>query len=354
MGPSQLRRLGRIAWTARVDENQGMASLLTDSFGRAHSNLRISVTDRCNIRCFYCMPDENIRFRPREEILTFEEIERFVSVLSREGVNKLRITGGEPLLRTELPALIKQLRSINGITDIALTTNGILLDKSAVSLKKAGLDRLNISLDTLKEETFQKIARRTGLQRVLDGITAAQAAGFEKIRLNAIAMSGLTESEIVPLARFARERELELRFIEFMPLDADENWKLDDVLSGSKIRDVLTQEFGPLKKSTRNDPSQPATDFEFSDGRGRVGFINSVTEPFCGTCNRLRLTAEGGVRNCLFSEAEWDARALLRNGGSDDALLRLVRDCLNAKKRGHGRDDMEFFRPQKAMYQIGG
>ena len=331
-----------------------MANSLTDRFARVHSNLRISVTDRCNIRCFYCMPDENIRFRPREEILTFEEIERFVSVVAGAGVNKLRITGGEPLLRTDLPMLIQRLRNIDGIQDIALTTNGILLDKSAEALKNAGLDRLNISLDTLNEETFERIARRTGLHRVFDGIAAAQAAGFERVRLNAIAMKGLTESEIVPLAKFARERSLELRFIEFMPLDADENWQLDDVLSGAKIRETLTREFGPLSPAERTDPSQPSTDFAFSDGRGRVGFINSVTEPFCGTCNRLRLTAEGGVRNCLFSEAEWDVRSLLRNGASDKSVLELVRGCLAAKKRGHGRDDLEFFRPAKAMYQIGG
>ena len=327
---------------------------LIDAFGRVHTNLRVSVTDRCNIRCFYCMPDENVKFRPREEILSFEEIVRFVHVLALGGVNKVRITGGEPLVRADLPSLLRQLRQIESLADIALTTNGILLAEQAASLKAAGLDRLNVSLDTLNVETFRKIARRDGLERVLEGIATAKAAGFERIRLNAIALKGLTETEIVPLARFSMEHDLELRFIEFMPLDAEQKWRHEDVLTGDEIRRILLDEFGSLVRAARGDPSQPAVDYVFARGRGRVGLINSVSEPFCQTCNRLRLTAEGQVRNCLFATAEWDARALLRGGGTDAEVLQLVRDCIAAKKAGHGMNAPEFIRPERAMYQIGG
>jgi cyclic pyranopterin phosphate synthase len=327
---------------------------LTDSFGRVHTNLRISVTDRCNIRCFYCMPNEDVRFKPRDEILTFEEIERFARVVAAMGVNKLRLTGGEPLVRSGVPTLVEKLAAISGIKDIALTTNGILLAEQAQALKDAGLKRINISLDGLSEETFQRIARRDGLHRVLEGIEAAQRIGFDKIRLNVVAIHGITEPEIVPLGRFARERNLELRFIEFMPLDAENNWQHDQVLSGEDIRRMLEDEFGPLVPADRADPSQPAMDFEFADGIGRIGFINPVTQPFCGDCNRLRITAEGNVRNCLFSTVEWNARDLMRSGGSDRQLAELVRDCIRAKKPGHGIDTPEFVRPEKAMYQIGG
>ncbi len=327
---------------------------LIDSFGRVHTNLRISVTDRCNIRCFYCMPNENVRFKPRDEILTFEEIERFARVVAAMGVNKLRLTGGEPLVRSGLPTLVEKLAAIAGIKDIALTTNGILLAEQAQALKDAGLKRINISLDGLSEETFQRISRREGLFRVLEGIDAAQRVGFAKIRLNAVAIHGITEPEIVPLGRFARERGLELRFIEFMPLDAEQHWQHDQVLSGEDIRRILEDEFGPLLPANRTDPSQPAVDFEFADGIGRIGFINPVTQPFCGDCNRLRITAEGNIRNCLFSTVEWNARDLMRSGGSDQQLADLVRDCVRAKKPGHGIDTPEFVRPEKAMYQIGG
>ena len=327
---------------------------LTDSLGRLHTNLRISVTDRCNIRCFYCMPDENVRFRPRHEILSFEEIERFARVAASLGVNKLRLTGGEPLVRADLPKLVQRLAAIDGIRDIALTTNGILLEEQAQMLKDAGLSRINISLDALSEETFRRIARRDGLDRVLAGIHAAQRVGFERIRLNAVAIKGITEPEIVPLARFARERGMEMRFIEFMPLDAEQHWQHDQVLSGEEIRREIEQAIGPLEPAERPDPSQPATDFTFADGSGTIGFINPVTQPFCEDCNRLRLTAEGQIRNCLFSTVEWDARALLRGGGSDEELAELIRECVRAKKPGHGIDSADFVRPERAMYQIGG
>ncbi|HVT27158.1 MAG TPA: GTP 3',8-cyclase MoaA [Lacipirellulaceae bacterium] len=337
------------------------SSPLIDTLGRVHTSLRISVTDRCNIRCFYCMPNELVRFRPRDEILTFEEITRFVRVVSQMGVRRLRLTGGEPLVRTDLPRLVEELASLPGIEDLALTTNGILLPDLAAELRSAGLVRLNISLDTLREDVFQKITRREGVDRVLAGIAAAQDAGFTDIRLNAVAIHGLTEDEIIPLARFARQRNLELRFIEYMPLDAEQNWQSSDVLDGDAVRRILEDEFGPLTPVNRRHASQPATDFEYSDSRGRVGLIQPVSQPFCQACDRLRLTAEGQVRNCLFSTAEWDARAILRRraGSSptpddDDDLADLVRDCVRAKAPAHGIGAVDFVRPQRAMYQIGG
>ena len=327
---------------------------LIDSLGRVHTNLRISVTDRCNIRCFYCMPDENVRFRPRHEILTFEEIERFVRVVAPLGINKLRLTGGEPLVRAGLPKLVERLATIPGIHDIAMTTNGILLEEHAQALKDAGLTRVNISLDALSEETFRRIARRDGLDRVLAGIHAARRVGFPRIRLNAVAIKGITEPEVAPLTKFARDNGMEMRFIEFMPLDAEEHWQQDQVLSGQEIRRLIEDAIGPLEPAARPDPSQPASDFRFVDGGGTVGFINPVTQPFCEDCNRLRITADGKVRNCLFSTVEWDAREVLRSGGSDEELAELVRESIRAKKPGHGIDRSDFIRPERAMYQIGG
>lgn len=329
-------------------------SLLRDGFGRVHTNLRISVTDRCNIRCFYCMPAENVSFRPQAEILTFEEIERFARVSVQLGVTKLRLTGGEPLVRRGLPALVSRLAAIAGVDDVALTTNGILLREQAAELKQAGLHRLNISLDALTEAVFEQIARRPGLNKVLDGIQAAIEAGFERIRLNAVSIRGLTESEIVPLAQFARQHGLELRFIEYMPLDAEGHWRHDDVLSGDEVLAIIEDQVGKLDPIADQDPSQPATDYGYRDGCGRVGFINSVTHPFCGACDRLRLTAEGQIRNCLFSTVEWDARRVMRDGGSDEQLADLLLACVAAKKAGHGIDSPDFVRPERAMYQIGG
>jgi cyclic pyranopterin phosphate synthase len=300
------------------------------------------------------MPAENVKFKPRAEILSFEEIERFVRVIARLGVNKLRLTGGEPLVRADMPRLVAMLAAVPGIDDIAMTTNGILLAKQARALKRAGLHRLNISLDALNAETFKQITRREGFERVLEGIFAAQRAGFSKIKLNAVAIRGITEDEVVPFGHFARRHDLEVRFIEFMPLDADDAWQNDQVLPGEQIRAILEEGIGPLEPLPRDDPSQPATDYIFADGRGRIGFINPVSQPFCGDCNRLRITADGKVRNCLFSTIEWDARELLRTGASDEDLAQLVRDCVAAKKAGHGINSDEFVRPERAMYQIGG
>ena len=326
---------------------------LIDGFGRRHNNLRISVTDRCNIRCFYCMPNERLVFKPRDELLRYEEIERFVRALVPCGVTRLRITGGEPLVRSGLPKLVAALAAISGVEDVALTTNGILLPRFAAELRQAGLHRLNISLDTLREETFQQLTRRPGVQQVLDGIRSAREQGFRKIRLNAVSIRGITDDEIEPLVQFAREQRLELRVIEYMPLDSEQTWQRDHVLDGATIRERITRVFGPLRPASRSDPSQPALDYQFADG-SRIGFINPVSEPFCGTCSRLRLTAEGQVRNCLFSTVEWDVRAILRSGGGDEDIVRLVRESIRAKKPGHGIDSPDFLRPRRAMYQIGG
>jgi len=333
---------------------QDVSGRLIDDFGRVHDDLRISVTDRCNIRCFYCMPAENVRFKPRHEILTFEEITRFVRVAASLGVRSLRLTGGEPLVRHGLPGLISMLAAVPGIEEIALTTNAVLLPEQAKALREAGLRRINISLDALNAETFERITRRDCFDQVMAGIKAAQQAGFEKIKINAVAIRGITEAEVVPLGQFAREQGLEVRFIEFMPLDADGQWQNDQVLSGERILELLESGIGPLVSLPVKNPSQPANDYEFADGLGRIGFINPVTEPFCHECNRLRLTAEGQIRNCLFSVEEWDARSLLRGQGTDEQLSRLICDCVGHKKAGHGINSDEFVKPLRAMYQIGG
>ena len=326
---------------------------IIDSFGRIHTSLRVSVTDRCNIRCFYCMP-EVVRFLPQREVLTFEEIFRVVRIAAELGVTKIRLTGGEPLVRAELWKLVEMLVALPGIEEVALTTNGILLAEQAVALKQAGLRRLNVSLDSIDPAVFQQITRRPGLEKVLAGIMAAKDAGFESIRLNAVSIKGLTESEIGPLAQFARQHELDLRFIEFMPLDADGAWERNQVLSGSDVVKIIEAEVGTLELAARSDLRQPAVDFQYVDGRGRVGFINSVSEPFCESCNRMRITAEGKFRNCLFSTVEWDLRELLRSGADDRQIAERIRECVAAKKAGHGMDSHDFRRPQKSMYQIGG
>ena len=327
---------------------------LVDRFRRRHNSLRISVTDRCNIRCFYCMPAENVVFQPSSALLTFEEIAAFVAAVIPLGIEALRLTGGEPLLRAELSVLVRMLASLPGIRDLALTTNGMLLKDHAVSLKQAGLRRINISLDALDQDTFRQISRRNGLDQVLAGIQAAIQAGFAEIRINTVSLRGMTETQVPPLLQFASQHGLVLRFIEFMPLDADHAWQREELLSGEEIRSLIEKSFGPLQVAARSNPSQPATDYWSPTLQTTIGFINPVSQPFCGDCNRLRLTAEGKLRNCLFSTIEWDLRELLRGGASVAQIQDLVRDCVAAKKAGHGMDDEQFIRPQRAMYQIGG
>ena len=326
---------------------------LVDGFGRVHTDLRISVTDRCNLRCTYCMPLE-VEFKPREQLLTYEEIARMAFVMSGLGIRTIRLTGGEPLVRSGIEGLVRQLVAIPNIESVALTTNGLLLAEQAESLFRAGLARLNVSLDSLREDRFVQIARGKGLDRVLAGLTAAKAAGFQSIRINAVSIRGLTEDEIVPLALFCRREGFHLRFIEFMPLDADGAWSSEQVLAGYAVRELLERQIGPLVPAVRSDTGQPAVDYCWADGSGSVGFIDPVTAPFCGQCDRLRLTADGQVRNCLFSTTEWDARQLLRSGGSDEMLVDLVQECVRGKRAAHGIGEPDFIRPDRAMYQIGG
>lgn len=327
---------------------------LIDSFGRVHNNLRISVTDRCNIRCFYCMPADNVEFMPRSDLLTFEEIERVVRIGTGLGIDRLRLTGGEPLVRRELPSLISRLVRIPGIVDIGLTTNAVLLDELAQPLRDAGLQRLNISLDALDPEVFRKVTRRDSYDKVIAGIDAARRAGFRPIKLNAVSIKGLTEDQIIPFAELARETDTEVRFIEFMPLDADSKWQNDKVLTASSIRQILEDKFGKLLPVPRSNPSAPANDFQFADGRGRIGLIASVSQPFCGTCNRFRLTADGKLRNCLFSLEETDIRPLIREQGTDAEIADAMLTCVSAKLAGHQINSDDFVQPDRPMYSIGG
>jgi cyclic pyranopterin phosphate synthase len=327
---------------------------LVDSFGRRHDNLRISVTDRCNIRCFYCMPEEGVKFEPREHVLSFEEIERFVRVAAEMGVRKIRLTGGEPLLRRELPRLIEKLLAIPGIEDLALTTNGVLLAAQAGELYDAGLRRINVHLDTLDRERFAQITRRDEIERVLEGIETCRALGYSPIKINAVAVKNLVEPDIVPLARFGRERGIEIRYIEFMPLDAQNIWLRDKVLTADQMIGMLESEIGPLVEVPDQDPRAPATEYRFADGIGGVGFIASVSRPFCLNCNRLRLTADGHVRYCLFAVEETDVRGLLRGGATDEELAAAIRGCVADKWIGHQIGSQQFVPPPRPMYSIGG
>jgi cyclic pyranopterin phosphate synthase len=326
---------------------------LVDGFGRIHDNLRISVTDRCNIRCFYCMPEE-VKFQGREQILSFEEIEHFVRVAVSLGVRKLRLTGGEPLVRKGLPCLIRKLSAIEGVQDLALTTNGVLLAQHAEELYDAGLRRLNVHLDTLDRERFLKITRRDDLPKVLDGIEIARRIGFGPIKINAVAVKNLVEPDIVPLARFGRDHNIEIRYIEFMPLDSQGLWDKGKVLLMDDMIAMLQSEIGPLDTIPDQDPRAPATEFKFADGIGTVGFIPSVSKPFCLNCNRLRITADGKIRYCLFAIEETDVRDLLRTGAPDEAIAEAIRSCVAGKWIGHQINSTQFVPPPRPMYSIGG
>lgn len=325
---------------------------LRDTFGRVHSNLRISVTDRCNLRCTYCM-SEDVEFLDKHELLTFEEITRFVEIAAPLGINKVRLTGGEPLLRRDLPRLVAMLSTIPGIKDIGLTTNGILLSSLAQPLFDAGLQRLNISLDALSPERFRAISRRDGLEKVLDGILAAQKAGFQPIKINAVVIRGVNDGEIVPLAQFARRHGLEMRYIEYMPIGAD-SWEREKVLPAIEILDLIERSIGPVRPAADYDPKAPAMDFEYLDGGGRLGIIASVSRPFCHSCNRIRLTAEGKLRNCLFALNEVDVKPYLRQGANPDVIAQLVKENVWEKWEGHEINAKSFVKPQRTMHAIGG
>jgi cyclic pyranopterin phosphate synthase len=327
---------------------------LEDGFGRVHDSLRIGVTDRCNIRCFYCMPESGAEYAERREILSFEEIERFARIAAELGVTKLRVTGGEPLVRRELPLLIERLAAIPGVTDLALTTNGVLLESLARPLYEAGLRRLNVHLDTLDRGRFRQIARCDDLAKVLAGLEAAQKAGFDVIKLNAVALKNLTEPDIVPLARFGRERGFEVRYIEFMPLDGQALWDRGKVLLADEIIAVLSREIAPLVPVAGRDRRAPATEYAFADGIGKVGLIASISRPFCGDCNRLRLTADGKLRYCLFAIEEDDVKTVMRSGAGDERIAALIRSNVARKWVGHEIGNARFVAPPRAMYSIGG
>ena len=332
-------------------ENQNQ---LIDSFGRVHNNLRISVTDRCNIRCFYCMPSENVQFVQRSKIMSFEEIVKFVRLVVPMGVDKIRLTGGEPLVRKDIPELVEMIAKIPGIKDIGITTNGILLPQYAQQLYDAGLRRINISLDALNAKKFQEITRRDEYAKVMQGIQSAHDAGFKPIKINAVSIRNLTEEEIIPFGRLARETGAEIRFIEFMPLDADNQWEREKVLFAHEIQEILSQGIMPLVPEEQSDKSAPASNFVFEDGVGRIGFIASISNPFCMSCNRFRLTADGKLRNCLFSLEETDIRELFRANTPDEQIIEAVRNSIAAKKEGHEINTARFIQPDRPMYSIGG
>jgi cyclic pyranopterin phosphate synthase len=326
---------------------------LHDGHGRRISDLRVSVTDRCNFRCQYCMPAEGLPWLDRAEVLSFEEIERLVALLAQMGVDELRLTGGEPLVRREFPVLAARLKAVDGLREVSVTTNGFLLERDAAALVGAGIDRFNISLDSLQRDRFYALTRRDALDKVLRGLEhLATFPEAHPIKVNAVALRGFTELEVLPFAAFARERPYEVRFIEFMPLDADRAWSKDQVLTGAEIRAAIHARY-PLEPEPR-EPHATARVHRFADGQGRVGFINPVSEPFCGDCNRIRLTADGRLRTCLFSLNETDLRTPLRAGATDDDLEQVIRDAVWAKELKHHVNDPGFVQPARSMSAIGG
>ncbi len=326
---------------------------LRDAHGRLVSDLRVSVTDRCNFRCQYCMPADGLPWLDRDEVLSFEEIERLVGLLVAMGVEDVRLTGGEPLVRREFPKLAAMLARIEGIQDLSLTTNGYLLERDARALAAAGIQRVNVSIDSLARDRFFQITRRDALPQVLRGLWAIAAqAEVRPIRVNAIAMRDFTEQEVLPFCDLARSTDLQVRFIEFMPLDADRAWRPEDVLTGAEIK-AMIERHHPLEALPR-EPSATARVFRFSDGAGEIGFINPVSEPFCADCNRIRLTAEGKLRTCLFSMHETDLREPLRSGASDHELEGIVRDAVWRKELKHRVNEPGFRPPARTMSAIGG
>jgi GTP 3',8-cyclase len=327
---------------------------LVDGWGREIRSLRISVTDKCNFRCTYCMPAEGLEWLRRDEILTFEEISRLARVFAEMGVDEVRLTGGEPLVRRDLPVLVTQLAAIPGIRDLSLTTNGVLLDRLAEPLVAAGLRRLNVSLDSLSHVRFAQITRRDALDAVLRGLeTAERFPELRPIKINCVAVKGFTEEEVPALAELARRKPYVVRFIEFMPLDADQAWREDQVLTGGEIRALVEERFGALVPVPAK-PSSTARRFRFADGKGELGFVNPVSEPFCSSCDRIRLTADGQLRTCLFSRREWDLKTPLRDGASDEQVAGLIRYAVRHKELKHRINDPGFVRASRSMSQIGG
>ena len=326
---------------------------LIDGMGRTIVNLRISVTDRCNFRCTYCMPADNVEFMDRSNLLSFEEIQRVAQIVSRMGINRLRLTGGEPLMRKNLPALIKMLNEVDGIDDIAMTTNAYFLKDQAQGLKNAGLKRLNVSLDALDPEKFRDVNRRDCLQSVLDGLDTARKVGFKSIKINAVAVRNFSESEIMSLIEMGRSDGFEIRFIEFMPLDSDKVWERDKVLFGHEIIDMIKKNYEliPIDNSLEIGP---ASEYNFADGKGKIGIITAVSNPFCDHCNRIRMTADGKLRTCLFSTNETNLKELIRSGATDETIIETIKQAVLVKEPGHKINLDDFERPTRAMHAIGG
>jgi cyclic pyranopterin phosphate synthase len=326
---------------------------LVDSWQREIKSVRVSVTDKCNFRCRYCMPAEGLAWLPRDEVLSFEEIARIVRVLAAMGVDEVRLTGGEPLVRRDLPALVEMLAATPGVEDLSLTTNGVLLDRLAGPLVASGLRRLNVSLDSLSHIRFAEITRRDALDRVLAGLAEAERyPELRPIKVNCVAVRGFTEHEVPALAELARRKPYVVRFIEFMPLDADEAWREDEVLTGAEIR-AIVEERWPLEEIPAK-PSSTARRFRFADGAGELGFVSPVSEPFCSSCDRIRLTADGQLRTCLFSRREWDLKTALRDGSSDDEVAELIRFAVRHKELKHRISEPGFVRASRSMSRIGG
>ena len=326
---------------------------LKDGHGRLIGDLRVSVTDRCNFRCQYCMPAEGLPWLDREEILTFEEIARLVGLFAAMGVHDVRLTGGEPLVRRDFPRLAAMLAGIEDVHDLSVTTNGYLLERDAEALVRAGINRFNVSIDSLQKDRFFELTRRDALPQVLRGLDKlADYPEAHPIKINAVAMRDFTEEEAIPFAEFARRTPYEVRFIEFMPLDADHAWTADQVLTGAEIRAAIDAVY-PLEPEPR-EPHATARVYRFKDGRGRLGFINPVSEPFCGDCNRVRLTADGRLRTCLFSLNETDLRTPLREGAGDRDLEQIIRDAVWRKELKHHVGEPGFIQPARSMSAIGG
>jgi GTP 3',8-cyclase len=326
---------------------------LRDGHGRLIGDLRVSVTDRCNFRCQYCMPAEGLPWLERAEILTFEEITRLVAVFGAMGVHEVRLTGGEPLVRREFPVLAGMLSALDDVHELSVTTNGFMLTRDAERLVKAGIDRFNVSVDSLQRDRFYELTRRDALDQVLNGLEVlASFPEAHPIKVNAVAMRGFTEEEVIPFAELARRTPYEIRFIEFMPLDADHAWERSKVLTGAEIRAAI-EEVYPLVPCPR-EPSATANVYHFADGQGRIGFINPVSEPFCADCNRVRLTADGRLRTCLFSLNETDLRGPMREGASDLELDQIIRDAVWRKELKHHVGEPGFIQPPRSMSAIGG
>jgi cyclic pyranopterin phosphate synthase len=326
---------------------------LRDGHGRLIGDLRVSVTDRCNFRCQYCMPAEGLPWLERDEILTFEEIARLVGLLGAMGVRDIRLTGGEPLVRRDFVRLATMLSHIEEVRDLSVTTNGFLLERDAEALVRAGINRFNVSVDSLQRDRFFELTRRDALPQVLRGLDAlGRFPEAYPIKVNAVAIRGFTEEEVIPFAEFARRTPYEVRFIEFMPLDADHAWTLDQVLTGAEIRAAIDAVY-PLEPAPR-EPHATARVYRFADGHGKIGFINPVSEPFCGDCNRIRLTADGRLRTCLFSLNETDLRGPMRDGVDDRELERIIRNAVWRKELKHHVGEPGFIQPARTMSAIGG